>query len=103
MSQGEKKNKDACLIPGSGINGVMNATRLPKLSLSEPTPSPPPPPPLPGKLSKHFSGLTAPCLLNRGWSLTITKRSKVGGGWLSRSVAPCVFSVGTGELPCHMK
>ena len=100
MSQGEKKNKDACLIPGSGINGVMNATRLPKLSLSEPTPSPPP---LPGKLSKHFSGLTALCLLNRGWSLTITKRSKVGGGWLSRSVAPCVFSVGTGELPCHMK
>lgn len=43
MSQGEKKNKDACLIPGSEINGVMNATRLPKLSLSEPTPSPPPP------------------------------------------------------------
>ena len=99
----KKKNKDACLIPGSGINGVMNATRLPKLSLSEPTPSPPSPPPLPGKLSKHFSGLTAPCLLNRGWSLTIIKRSKVGGGWLSRSVAPCVFSVGTGELPCHMK
>lgn len=29
---------DACLIPGSEINGVMNATRPPKLSLSEPTP-----------------------------------------------------------------
>ena len=52
MSLG-KKNKDACLIPGSEINGVMNATRLPKLSLIEPTPSlyspspnSPPPPPL---------------------------------------------------------
>lgn len=73
MSQGEKK-KDACLIPGSEINGVMNATRLPKLSLSEPTPSPPPP--LPGKLGKHFSGLTALWLVNRGWSLSLLPLQK---------------------------
>lgn len=62
MNQNEKKNKDACLILGSEINDVMNATRLPKLSSSEPTPSPP----LPGKLGKHFSGLTALWLVSRG-------------------------------------